>query len=150
MTHQQPDPPLTLQKASERFSQFLASNGYPSRIRWITADQILLGDNRQHFIRAEGSEEAFAEAQRRYTAGLKSGVGIVLQAICATPSVTIASAFIPLDEPDAKYRGSPQNLKLSCPVALIPASIVENPVEWGQLELDTHTRSEMLRDIYNL
>jgi hypothetical protein len=49
-----------------------------------TADQILLGDDRLHFILAEGAEEASAEMQRRYDVGLKRVFCILIQAICAT------------------------------------------------------------------
>jgi hypothetical protein len=150
MVDQQPDPPLTLFEAAERFSRFLISNGYPAGIRWITADQILLGDDRQHFTRATGAEDALAEAQSRYEVGLKRNLGILLQAICATASETIASVYFPTTATDAQYRRIRPRLKLSCPATIIPAKMVEDPSEWRQLGLDTCTRSETLRETYDL
>jgi len=150
MTDQEPDPPLTLSEAERRLSQFLPSGGYPARIRWITADQILLGNDEEYFIRAAGSEVAFVEAQRRYDVGLQCRLGISIQAICAAPTETIASVYIPTDTIDAQYRMIRSGLKLSYPTTIIPATMIQDPAEWHELELDTRTRSRMLREMYDL
>ncbi|MGD0736073.1 MAG: hypothetical protein ABR976_13045 [Terracidiphilus sp.] len=150
MTDQQADPPETFRESAEKFSRFLAENGHPSRIRWITAYQILLGDNRQHFIRASGAEEALEVAQLRYNTGLNRGLGILLQAICVTKDETIASVYTPTDKTDAEYRRIRPCLKLSCPTELTPATVVVDQVEWQQLETNTRTRSKMLHDTYDL
>jgi hypothetical protein len=150
MTDSQPDPPLTLAGAEDAFSQFLSSNGYPLRIRWITAEQIVLGDNRHHFISTLGAEIGHAEASRRYAEGLKKGLGILLQGFCATPKETIAGIYIPTDSTDAEYRRIGLGLKLSCPTSLIPASTIEDSVEWKHLAADFRTRFQIMRQAYDL
>jgi hypothetical protein len=150
MSDQKPDPPLTFSEAEQKFAHFLDTNGYPACIRWIVADQILPGDDRQHFIRATGAEEAQIEMERRYELGLQRGLGISLQAICATHAETGASVYIPTDTTDAQYRMIRRGLKLSCPTSLIPASLIENPDEWQRLVEGCRFRIEAWRQCYDL
>jgi hypothetical protein len=150
MTGSPPDPPLSLAKAEDKFGLFLSSNGYPWRIRWITAEQIVVGDDRHHFICAEGAEVGLAEATLRYSEGLKRGLGILLQAICATPSETIANVYAPTDSTDAQYRLMGRGLKLSCPTSMPPASIVYHPLQWDLLAADFRFRFEIMRQAYDL
>jgi hypothetical protein len=150
MTGSRPDPPLTLAEAENAFSQFLSTNGLPSRIRWITAEQIIVGDDRHHFVSAEGAELGTAEASRRYMEGVTNGLGIVLQAFCATTHETIAAVYVPTDSIDAQHRLIGRGLKLSCPTSPIPASTVENPVEWRHLAENFRTRFDIMRQAYDL
>jgi hypothetical protein len=144
------DPPATLSESEKQFCPFLASNGYPEHIRWITSDQIAIGDGRQHFIRAEGSEQAIAEARERYEAGLDRGLGILLHAICATSDKTIASVYVPTDQFDAENRRIKRGLKLSCPTSLIPASVIDDPLQWQQITANFRERFEIMRQSYDL
>ena len=150
MADQNPDPPLTVAEAEKTFAHFLNTNGYPACIRWIMADQILPGDDRHHFIRATGAEQAQTEMERRYKVGLNRGLGISLRAICATHAETVASVYIPTDTTDAQYRMIRRGLKLSCPTSLIPASLVENPDEWQRLDEGSRFRIEAWRQCYDL
>jgi hypothetical protein len=150
MADQKPDPPLTFSEAEQEFGHFLNAYGYPACLRWIMADQILPGDDRHHFIRATGAEEALTEMERRYEIGLQRGLGILLQAICATHAETGASVYIPTDTTDAQYRMIGRGLKLSCPTSLIPASLVENPDEWQRLVEGSRFRIEVWRQSYDL
>jgi hypothetical protein len=150
MADQQPDPPLTLQEAEERFSRFLASNGYPARIRWITADQIVVDDGFHHFIWEDGAEKALAEGPRRYNAGLKAGLGIMLHTICATQTETVASIYCPTDETDAQYRMIGLGLKLSCTGDRRPASTIADPAEWKRLRWENRERSVRVREAFDL
>jgi len=150
MTGPSPDPPLSLAEAEDKFSLFLSSHGFPSRIRWITAEQMVVDDDRRHFICAEGAEVGLAEASQRYTEGLKRCLGILLQAICTTPTETIASVYVPTDSTDAQYHLMGRGLKLSCPTSMLPASIVYHPLQWDLLAADFRFRFEIMRQAYDL
>jgi hypothetical protein len=151
MTDQRSDPPDTLQESTGRFGQFLNANGYPSQIRWITAEQIVVGsEDCHHFVCASGAEAGLAEANLRYAEGLKRGIGILLQAFCATPIETIAGVFVPTDLTDAQSRLIGPGLKLSCPTSLIPASNVDDPIQWQLLIADFRERFEIMRQAYDL
>jgi hypothetical protein len=137
-------------EAEQKFSHFLDTNGYPTRIRWIMADQIVVGDERHHFIRSTGAQQALAEMERRYDVGLQRGLGILLQAICATHGETVASVYIPTDTTDAQNRMIRPGLKLSCPTSLITASVVEDSDEWERLAVGFRFRIEALSQAYDL
>jgi hypothetical protein len=150
MTSASPDPPLSLREAEDRFGEFLSSNGYPSRVRWILEDQIAVETDRRHFVRAHGADEALAEAQRRYRVGLEKGLGILLQAICATSSETISNVYLPVDATDAQRRMIRPGLKLSCPTAPVPTVVIESESEWRTLKLSLRERAGILREAYDL
>jgi hypothetical protein len=42
MANHGPDPPETLAAASEKFSKFLAAQGYPDKIRWLVRDHVVV------------------------------------------------------------------------------------------------------------
>ena len=115
-------PPSTLAEAAELFADYLATNSYPTQIRWITPAQILQREDGTYLVHAVNIESALAEANKHYAAGLNTGFGILLQALCATASETIAEIYIPSDEADAKLNRIRSSLKFTCPGAITPAS----------------------------
>jgi hypothetical protein len=138
-------PPSTLSEAAELFREYLASNGYPTQIRWITADQILQGEDGKYQVHAVSEEDARAEAEEHYSAGLLAGFGILLQALCATETETIAEIYIPSDEADAKLNRIRSNLKFTCPGAITPASYVQDSVAWKHMKSEADDRAKALR-----
>lgn len=145
-----PDPPPTLAEAEIRFSKFLVGNGFPSSVRWILADHIALTAERTYLILAHGASEGRGEADRRYAAGLSKGLGILLNAICATATETIASVYVPLDYLDAQYHLIRPGLKLSRPTEKIPAILVSDPSKWETLGEDVQFYSKRIREILEL
>ena len=150
MLGQEDDPPLELEKAADKFGEFLSSNGYPSRLRWITADQIALGDEHHLFISTRGAEDALAEAKRRYELGFRNRLGIMLQAIGATPDESIVSVYIPVDAADAQYRRIFPCLKFSCLTTMNNATAVDDLSEWEELKRQTRTGSKLLTESFDL
>jgi hypothetical protein len=138
-------PPSTLAEAAAIFSDYLAENEYPTQVRWITPAQVLQGDDGKYQVHAVSSEEAQAEAERLYNAGLHAGFGILLQALCATANETIAEIYIPSDEADAKLNRIRSSLKFTCPGAITPASYVHDSVEWQRLKTEADDRAKALR-----
>jgi len=138
-------PPSTLYEAAELFADYLATNGYPTQIRWITSDQIFQGENGNYLVHAVSSLEALTEAETHYSAGLKTGFGILLQALCATDIETIAEIYIPSDEADAKLNRIRSSLKFTCPGSITPASYVQDSVEWQRLKTEADDRARALR-----
>jgi hypothetical protein len=141
----EPIPPSTLIDAAALFADYLATNEYPTTIRWITPDQIFQGEDGIYVVHAVSSEEAHAEAENHYAAGLKTGFGILLQALCATADETIAEIYIPSDESDAKLNRIRSSLKFTCPGTITPASYVHDSVEWLRLKSTADQRAKALR-----
>jgi hypothetical protein len=138
-------PPSTLAEAAEFFREYLASNGYPTQIRWVTADQILQGEDGKYQVHAVSEEVTRAEAEKQYAAGLRAGFGILLQALCATENETIAEIYVPTDEADAKLNRIRSNLKFTCPGAITPASYVQDSVAWQRMKSEADDRAKALR-----
>jgi hypothetical protein len=150
MTIESPDPPPTFTEAEERFCEFLRSNGYVDDLRWVTGDQILIGDDSIFYVCQNGASDGRTEAVRRYEAGLRHNLGILLQALCMTDNYTVASIYIPTDKTDADYRRMLPRLKLSCPTKVIPAKIVVNTEDWATLKRETLWKSRMIRESFDL
>ena len=140
-----PAPHFTLAEAAQLFADYLATNAYPTQIRWITPDQIFQGENGTYLVRAVSRESALAEANRHYAAGLHTGFGILLQALCATPDETIAEIYIPSDEADAKLNRIRSSLKFTCPGAITHASYIHDSAEWQRLKGEADARAKALR-----
>jgi hypothetical protein len=138
-------PPSSLTDAAHLFSEYLASHAYPTQIRWITPDQILQSEDGNFRVHVVSEEEARAEAEKQYTAGLRAGFGILLQALCATESETIGEIYIPSDEADAKLNRIRSSLKFTCPRSVVPASYIEDAVDWQRLKGEADNRAKALR-----
>jgi len=123
-----PDPPATLQVAEEKFSTFLASQGYPKAVCWVEPSDLIVDAKRHYWIRPR--RETAMRAEQQYTKGLRRNLGVQLQAICATNAETFASVFVPEDDLDRQYHLMGRVLKLSCPVEMPLASTVQNPLRW--------------------
>jgi hypothetical protein len=142
------DPPATLAEAAQMFREYLASNGYPTHIRWITPEQILQGEDGKYLVHAGSTEEARAEAEEQYNAGLQAGFGILFQALCATAGETIAEIYIPSDSADAKLNRIRSSLKFTCPGTIAPASCIEDSVDWQRLKTEADQRAKALREAF--
>src|ERR1019366_4259439 len=99
----------------------------------------------KYLVHAVSADEAHAAVERHYIAGLKTGFGILLQALCATASETIAEIYIPSDEADAKLNRIRSSLKFTCPGAITPASYVHDPIEWQRRKAEADDRAKALR-----
>lgn len=139
------DPPATLTEAMQMFSEYLAANSYPTQIRWITPDQILQAEDGTYLFHAISAAEGRAVAEKQYHAGLKTGFGILLQALCASDRETIAEIYIPSDDADAKINRIRSRLKFTCPGSIAPASYIEDPLEWQRLKSEADDRAKALR-----
>jgi hypothetical protein len=145
MPDHESSPPSSLAEASLLFAEYLATNAYPTQIRWITPDQIFQDENGAYLVYAADPEAALADAEIHYAAGLNTGFGILLQALCATASETIAEIYIPSDESDAKLNRIRSSLKFTCPGAITPASYIHDSVEWQRLKSAADERAKALR-----
>ena len=118
----------------EKFRAFLASQGYPKAVCWLSPTELLVDTHRHYWIRPRRSETA-TRAEQRYAEGFERNLGIELRAICTTQTETFAYVFVPQDDLDRQYHLMGRVLKLSCPVEKRPASTTRNPLKWLTLRL---------------
>lgn len=135
-------PPLQFEEAERRLSAFLARNGYPSHVCWVTRRDVLVDDSGVLLIKK--SETAAEEQSRLYGSGVTSGLGVALVAVCATSTSTYANVFAPKDVLDAQEHLLGAGLKLSCPVTRHPVRVIENRLAWYFYSLRHHRRSKLL------
>jgi hypothetical protein len=128
-----PDPPKTLPIAEEKFSTFLASQGYPKAVCWLEPSDLVVDAKRRFWIRLR--PETAMRAEQQYGAGVDRNLGVELRAICATNTETFASVFVPENDLDRQYHLMGRLLKLSCPVEMRLASTVQSPLRWWMLRL---------------
>jgi len=143
MANPTPDLPTSLAEAANKFARFLADNGYSPNIRWLVADDAVIGSRCDIWVRDSKTDKGIAEANRRYAAGLSKELGVALIAHCTTGAETFASVFVPEDDTDAQYALMGRGLKLSCPAKVIRASAVANPIRWWWLKL--RNRKQVVR-----
>ncbi len=128
-----PDPPKTLLIAEEKFSTFLASQGYPKAVCWLEPSDLVVDAKRRFWIRLR--PETAMRSELQYCAGGDRNLGVELRAICATNTETFASVFVPENDLDRQYHLMGRLLKLSCPVEMRPASTIQSPLRWWMLRL---------------
>lgn len=124
-----PDPPLTLNAAAEKFRLFLASQGYPTTIRWLSPTDVLVEEKHRFWVRLRQSDRVVG-SKERYAEGLSRKLGIELRAICATEVETFAFVFLPQDDLDRQCHLMGRMLKLSCPDRMRRASTIRNSIIW--------------------
>ncbi len=135
-------PPLQFEEAEQRFAAFLAENGYPRCVCWVTRRDVLVDDSGVLLIKR--SKTAAKEQSRLYGLGVSSGLGVALVALCATSTITYANVFAPKDVLDAQEHLLGPSLKLSCPVTRYPVRVIQSRLAWHFYSLCHHRRSRAL------
>ena len=148
MTFTVTDPPEDLIKAEETFKVFLVQNGYPCKVQWVLAQDILVEKSGRYLVRHHVTNvDGTMEANRRYSLGLERKTGISLRAYCASETETFASIYIPSDELDAHYRLIGPCLKLTCPTNVVPAHIIKNTTRWLLHSFRNRSRTRLLDEL---
>lgn len=148
MTDLVSDPPPSFAAALNRFQVFLLQNNYPQKVGWLLADDFLI-DGRGHiWINRNGPARGLQEAQQQYAVGLERNLGILLEAVCASDSITFARVFVPTDKAEAQNRLIGRCLKSSCPVDKVHAHLVDNPIRWHFLRLRNKKRTQKYQDCW--
>ncbi|MDD9941269.1 MAG: hypothetical protein OXU20_09550 [Myxococcales bacterium] len=115
-----PNDPPPLPEALVRFSTFLESNGWPSRIEWVDASNVSLVRGVAFF----GSTWAEHEVERKYEQAIARGLGIQLYGMWQAEGVSVCFLYAPTDRVDAEYRMMGGGLKLSVATDPRPARLV--------------------------
>ena len=134
-------PPKTLAAAEEQFRIFLAANGFPSKITWLSAQRFLIDRRGHRWVRRCSGTKEMEEASQLYALGLKRNEGIAMRVECSTATETFATIYIPADADDAQYRLIGRCLKCTAPVERPQCSVIENAITWFFLNLRNRERT---------
>ncbi len=121
--------PDSLEEATLRFREFLRGRGWPDQVQWLTAKTALLSRRGHYWINSRKVKEGMDLARETYHQGVTQGLGISLEALCNSGSVTFAYILVPTDREEAE-RLLIAGLKLSVPVNPHGARVVKNSFLW--------------------
>ena len=124
--------PGSLEEASQRFREFLRSQGWPDEVQWLIPGAVLASKRGHCWINSRKVEGGMALARETYQQGVTQGLGISIEALCQTDSVTFAYVFVPTDQDEAE-RLLITGLKLSVPLTAQRARVVKNSCWWWAL-----------------
>jgi len=125
--------PSTLSDAQKQLLNLLDKQGWPKRVVWLQRED-LLPKAGVFWVRQRDPGNAFQYAERIYEEGLRRGLGVSLEAVCADEKRTFAAVFFPRDEDEAQRLMIPRGLKVSVPVEQHAATTL-NGVSWAVLRM---------------
>jgi hypothetical protein len=104
----------TFEAACARLTRFLADHGWPAKITWTAATDILLLPGGKALVRRRSSSSAAESARAYYEEGRAQGVGVALNVSCQLDDAACASIFWTADDTEAESCFMPeQGLKLT-------------------------------------
>ncbi len=124
--------PDSLEEAIPRFREFLRGQGWPDQVQWLASGTVLPSKKGYYWIKSRKSEEGINVARETYQEGVVLGLGISLEALCNSGSVTFAYVLRPVDRDEAE-RLFIRDLKLSLPLNPQPARVVKSSLLWSIL-----------------
>jgi hypothetical protein len=116
--------------AVQQLQQFLAQQGWPTRLVWRTEADVVHLPDRDVVVRRRVEREAASAARVHYDEGFRRGVGIALQVRCEVDGAACTTVYWTTDVVEAEYRMSPDHgLKLSVATKHPTGSCV-GPLAW--------------------
>ena len=115
----------SLEEAIPGFREFLQGQGWPDQVQWLASGTVLPSKKGYYWIKSRKSEEGMNVARETYQEGVVLGLGISLEALCNSGSLTFAYVLRPVDRDEAE-RLFIRDLKLSVPLNPQPARVVKS------------------------
>ena len=112
------------------FSQFLAKNGYPEKVVWLTTRDVLLSGRFLIYVKVPAPDSNEEGVRRLFDSGASERAGILLQAIGEMNGSSLAYAWSPRDASEAERHLMPNGVKMSAHLEKIPARAVRSRVRW--------------------
>jgi hypothetical protein len=125
--------PGSFDEAIAGFREFLRAQGLPDQIRWVTQRSVLISSRGFYWIKFQNIADDLAIAHETYVKGINRGMGISINALCKTEANTFAYIFVPEDQEEAE-RLLIGGLKLSVPINIPKAKLIDNPFAWWALQ----------------
>jgi len=124
-------------KSLLEFRQFLGKNGYPEKVVWVTARDILLSGRRLIYVKVPVPDSNENEVRQLFDAGASEEWGILLDTICETKDATYANAWSPRNADEAERNLMHKGVKMSVRTreAKVPGEAVRSSLRWLYLRL---------------
>jgi hypothetical protein len=117
-------------EAKERFTRFLASQGYPCEVYWVFRDDFYRRQAKPPVVRWPLHEMNEILTRQHFEVARYRGRGVELAALFRSGSRTFAHVWYPESDEEAEY-SLISGLKLSVPYPLPEATLEENEWRWS-------------------
>ncbi|HLJ90698.1 MAG TPA: hypothetical protein VKZ53_28085 [Candidatus Angelobacter sp.] len=143
---------LTFGEALARFEEFLANQGYPSSVIWVTPDDVLLSGSQEIFVKTPVSPQNEVSVRKIFDEGMRQELGVLFTTLCETGRISYAFAWTPKDDLDAQYALMPKDLKLSVGIGYSrrPGKEVESHIYWRFLQFKYRREQGIKRQVFYL
>ncbi len=88
----------TFEEASARFRKFLADNGYPDKLVWVTPQDVLFTRSRRLYIKVPVTDHNLRGVRELFEAAMKAQSGISFSTVCKLGDATCCRAWVPANE----------------------------------------------------
>ena len=123
----------TFEAAVTRYQDFLASNGYPRAVRWVTESDVLVCNRPLVYIKVPVPAENEREARRSFATGTDEKRGVLFETLGCDQETTYAFAWVPRDDDEAIRHMMPDGIKLSVRTRQLPARAINSRLRWRYL-----------------
>jgi hypothetical protein len=119
-----------------KFCRFLGKNGYPEKVVWVTARDILLSGRRLFYVKVPVPDSNENGVRQLFEAGASEEWGILLDTICETKDATYAFAWSPRNAREAERNLMHKGVKMSVRPreAKVPCEPVRSRLRWSYLQ----------------
>ena len=127
----------TFDESVLRYEGFLAKHGFPSKVIWVTPEDILVSTKPVVYVRVPVSKENERFAKQLFDFGISQEKGVLFETLCESKDLTFAYVWVPRDERESEEYLMPNGLKLSARQGSSrrPARLVGNRLHWTYLQL---------------
>jgi hypothetical protein len=140
----------TFEEACGRYVDFLARNDYPSKLLWVTSEDILFTDHRLIYVRVPVPDRNLNAVRSLFDTATKEQLGISFSTVCIMGSVTCCKAWVPADEDERQRAMCPKDLKLSAAtgISLLPGKPVRSRLLWWYVRVRYRKQQAGINDVF--
>jgi len=107
----------SFEDSCRRFREFLARNGYPLELVWITSDDVLLTGRNFLYVKLPSPDRGGGAARARFEAATKAQSGVSFKGLFETDHKTLCTVWVASDDSECeRAMCSKTDLKMSAPV----------------------------------
>jgi hypothetical protein len=118
-------------EAEQQLAEFLATQSWPTNVRWVFRDQLFWSGYRLCVCKIPVDWNRL-RARSHYEFGRARGCGVSLNALCTVESVTLVYVWVPDDKQEAQYAHLGTNvLKITVPTNRRVGKEIGSGIVWS-------------------
>ena len=143
----------SFEESCSRFSEFLASSGWPATIVWVAPDDVVLGKRRMIYIKPPNAHSTLPYFRNKFENGMVKRLGVLFETLCTAEGRTYCNMWVPANEIENEYgfmpRG-PNALKMCIPTenSKFFGKRIRNRIWWKLVHARNKRYDELKRHIF--